>query len=310
MTETLRFGSGNREGHDASKFYDRGLAKADEDLKTLPVESPVTDQLWVQDSTDMHQLVDNSVALMVTSPPYHVGKVYDTDQTFEEYLDLLYRVFAETYRVLEPGGRAAINVAGLGRKPYLNLGNYVDQIMLDIGYFPRGEIIWKKGEGASGSCAWGSFKSAANPVLRDIHEKILVYSKGRFSRAKKGVSTISKEEFMEYTLSIWNMRPESAKKVKHPAPFPVELPRRLIELYTYEGDLVLDPFVGVGSTAVAAKQTGRHYVGYDLDVIYDEEGNPSSAGYIDLANQRLEEIHGGQDDVGSRARDHAGEPVQ
>src|SRR5439155_22288783 len=142
----------------------------------------------------------------------------------------------------------------------------------------RGEVIWQKSEGASGSCAWGSFRSAANPVLRDVTERVIVASKGRFDRAKSvkerealGLpheNTLTNDEFLEATLDVWDIPPESAKRVGHPAPFPVELPERLVRLYTYTGDLVLDPFMGSGSTLVAAARLGRRIVGYDLDPTY------------------------------------------
>jgi DNA modification methylase len=226
--------------------------------------------MYVHSAERMPELPDNSVTLMVTSPPYHVGKDYDSTVSFDEYLGLLANVFRETYRVLEPGGRAVVNVANLGRKPYIPLSHEVTRLMTGIGFLMRAEIIWQKGAGASGSCAWGSWKSAKNPVIRDIHEYLLVFSKGRFDRPHKGESTVTKEEFLEDTLSIWRIQPESAKRVGHPAPFPVELPRRLIELYTYSGDLVLDPFMGVGATAVAAITTSRHWVGYELSTDYAE----------------------------------------
>ena len=224
----------------------------------------------------MDELVDNSVALMVTSPPYHAGKDYDSDGTFEEYLDLLTRVFTETYRVLEPGGRAVVNVANLGRRPYVPLSHLVTARMLEIGFLMRAEVVLVKARGASGSCAWGSWQSARNPTLRDVHEYCLCFSKGRFDRVRNGESTIGRDDFMAATLSVWEIPAERASRVGHPAPFPIALPRRFIELYTYKGDLVLDPFMGAGSTAVAAVDTARHYVGYEID-----------ASYIELARARL-----------------------
>jgi site-specific DNA-methyltransferase (adenine-specific) len=246
----------------------------------------VVDQLFLQSAEDMHQIPDNCVALMVTSPPYNVGKDYDDDLDLDEYLGLLHRVFAETYRVLEPGGRVAVNVANLGRKPYIPLNQHVSALLTEIGFDLRGEIIWQKAKSAGGSCAWGSWRSAKNPTLRDVHEYIIVGSKGHNARQRKGADSISKEDFLEATISIWDILPESARRVGHPAPFPVELPRRLIELYTFEGDLVLDPFIGSGTTAVAAVEAERHFVGFDLD-----------ADYLELAETR---IHEGR--TGSRSR--------
>ena len=145
-------------------------------------------------------------------------------------------------------------------------------MMTEIGFLMRGEIIWNKGVKAGVSMAWGSWRSAANPVLRDTHEYILVFSKGAFSRKKPEgkENTITKEQFMEWTRSVWLMDTESARKIGHPAPFPVELPYRLIQLYTFTGDIILDPFIGSGTTAVAALMSGRKYIGYEINPQYAE----------------------------------------
>jgi modification methylase len=282
-TKTSSFGSPGRAGHDASAFYSGRLYEnqPQADGKAYaenPIASQHLDCIFRSSSESMAELPDNSVHLMVTSPPYNVGKDYDTDLTLEEYLAFLKRIWAETYRVLVPGGRACINVANLGRKPYIPLHVYLVRDMLDLRFLMRGEIIWDKGASASASTAWGSWQSAANPTLRDVHEYILVFSKGSFQRGKvepspentDGVrkNTISKQEFLEYTKSVWDFPAESARKIGHPAPFPVELPYRLIQLYTFEGDVVLDPFMGSGQTALAAFKSNRHFVGYEINASY------------------------------------------
>ena len=283
-TETASFGAGKRESHDASAFYRRRLVQhAPNPVSGEPQDPPaeILDTLFCKSSETMEEIPDDCVALMVTSPPYNVGKEYDDDLTLNDYLDLLHRVLKETYRVLEPGGRVAVNVANLGRKPYRSLSADVISILQDdLGMLLRGEVIWQKAKGATGSCAWGSYLSPQNPVLRDLTERVVIASKGRFDRAlsrsqreKLGLphqATIAAEEFLQATLDVWEIPSESATRVGHPAPFPKALPRRLIELYTYQEDLVLDPFMGSGTTAIAAVETGRHYVGFDTEPSYVE----------------------------------------
>lgn len=283
-TETSSFGSPGRIGHDSSKFYNSRLYKGmpTEKKKVTYVENRISKELlnriFCKGSGSMDEVPDNSVHLMVTSPPYNVGKDYDKDFTLDEYRDMLRRVFAEVYRVLVIGGRACINVANLGRKPYIPLHSWIIQDMIEIGFLMRGEIIWDKGSSAAASTAWGSWLSATNPTLRDIHEYILVFSKDTFSRQKlKGRrNTISRDEFLELTKSVWRFPAESATRVGHPAPFPIELPVRLIKLYTFDGEVVLDPFIGSGTTAIASLQTNRYYMGYDID-----------EGYVKLAEKRI-----------------------
>jgi len=240
---------------------------------------PWVDQVYCSDASRMTEIPDNSVALAFTSPPYNVGKDYDDDMSLADYLSLIERVGREVFRVLRPGGRYLINIANVGRKPYIPLNSQFWQLHMGLGFLPMGEVIWQKAKGANGSCAWGSWMNAKAPRLRDIHEYILVLAKQDYSRPDKGESDISREEFMDATLSIWQIPPESAKRVGHPAPFPVDLAARAIHLYSYKGDVVLDPFVGSGSTCVAATQLGRHYVGYDI-----------SSEYCEIAENRINEF--------------------
>jgi len=284
-TRTSAFGSPGRVNHDSTPFYAsklyEGLPKEEiVDYVENPVPPEFLDKIFCKSSEKMEEIPDNSIHLMVTSPPYNVGKEYDENLTLNEYREFLRKVWSEVKRVLVPGGRACINIANLGRKPYIPLHVFIVEDMLDLGFLMRGEIIWNKGASGSPSTAWGSWLSAKNPVLRDVHEYILVFSKGMFSRGNlRRKSTISKEEFLEFTKSVWTLPAEPATKIGHPAPFPVELPYRLIQLYTFEGEIVLDPFMGSGQTAIAAVKTRRHYVGYDIN----EE-------YTKLAERRIKEF--------------------
>lgn len=273
-TATSAFGTPGRINHDSTKFYESRLyedLKKGEKVKYIENEIPQENinRIYRKSSENMTELPDNSVHLMITSPPYNVTKEYDEDLSLDEYRNLLKNVWKETYRVLVPGGRACINVANLGRKPYIPLHSYIIEDMDALGYLMRGEIIWNKASSASPSTAWGSWLSAANPVLRDIHEYILVFSKNSFSRKKdKKENTIKKDEFLEWTKSVWTFPAVSAKQVGHPAPFPEELPHRLMQLYTFKGDVILDPFVGSGTTCLSAVKDDRNYVGYDVDPKY------------------------------------------
>lgn len=283
-TKTSSFGTPGRINHDSTEFYN---SKLYEDVK-IPkrvkfIENPIPpenlDKIYCKSSEVMSEIPDYSVHLMITSPPYNVKKEYDEDLSLNEYRTLLKSVFKETYKKLVTGGRACINVANLGRKPYIPLHSYIIEDMHKTGFYMRGEIIWNKASSASPSTAWGSWQSAANPVLRDIHEYILVFSKESFSRKREHKeNTITKEDFLEWTKSVWTFPAVSARMIGHPAPFPEELPHRLIQLYTFKGDVVLDPFCGSGTACLVALKDSRRYIGYDIE-----------PAYVKLANQRIKE---------------------
>ena len=287
-TKTSSFGTPGRVNHDASDFYNsnlyKGQKKSKKGLNYLEnkIDKENLNKIYCKTSELMDEIPDYSVHLMVTSPPYNANKEYDKDLSLDEYRALLKRVFQETYNKLVTGGRACVNIANLGRKPYIPLHAYIIEDMLAIGFLMRGEIIWNKAASASPSTAWGSWLSASNPVLRDIHEYILIFSKESFSR-KRGnkENTLKKEDFLEWTKSVWTFPAVSAKSIGHPAPFPAELPHRLIQLYTFKDEVVLDPFCGSGTTCLAALNNDRYYLGYDID--------PS---YVDLARKRIHENAG------------------
>lgn len=288
-TQTSAFGAPGRVSHDSSPFYSSRLyeqqpsaGQADSlSYNALPAEA--LDRVYHASSCHMDALPDSSVHLMVTSPPYNVGKEYDEDLTLAEYLAFLGEVWQEVLRVLVPGGRACVNVANLGRRPYLPIHAPIAQQMIDLGFLMRGEIIWQKGASSGTSTAWGSWMSPSNPTLRDTHEYILVFCKGGFRRPQPPgrQSTITRDEFLTFTKSVWEFAAASARRIGHAAPFPVELPYRLVQLYTYSGEVVLDPFMGSGQTAIAALKAGRHYVGYETD-----------EDYVRLAEQRIRQFAG------------------
>jgi len=268
----FKSGSGSRKAF-VSSFQNK------QELKEKHQENNVSlikNKIFNKSSEDMNELVDNCVSLTVTSPPYNIGKDSDLELNDEEYWKMINKVFSETYRVTKSGGRLVVNVANLGRKPYIPFSKYFTEALNEIGFIMRGEIIWQKSKGANANFAWGSWLSASNPVIRDIHEYCLVFSKDSMKNSSGGKSTIEKDEFMESTLSIWNITPEKAKKIGHPAPFPVELPKKFINLYSFKDDLILDPFIGSGTTAIASKLLKRKYVGYEIN-----------KNYIEIANNRL-----------------------
>lgn len=282
-TKTTSFGSVVRQSHNSEKFYNSKLFldfKISENIEFIEseIDEDKLDKIYCKSSENMDEIPDNSVHLMITSPPYNVGKEYDEDLTLDEYLKLLQRVFKSCHEKLVTGGRACINIANIGRKPYIPFHAMIMEIMLNLGFLMRGEIIWDKSASGGGSCAWGSWMSASNPVLRDFHEYILVFSKDSYSKNKKQPKkdTIEKQDFIDWTKSIWTFPAVNAKKIGHPAPFPVELPHRLINLYSYEGDVILDPFCGSGSTFIAARQNNRRYIGYDI-----------KKEYVELAEKRI-----------------------
>ena len=223
-TSTSAFGVSRRESHDASTYYNsrinKGIASQRDvgELQDLP--ETLHNVVLTGDARE-NPLPDNCVQLVVTSPPYNASKAYDDDLTLDEYLKLLHDVFAECYRVLSPGGRMVVNVANLGRKPYIPLSTYVNSMMIELGFLMRGEIIWDKSASAGSSCAWGSFQSASNPCLRDIHEYLLVFSKGDYKlprskkeRAEGRIDTIEKRDFIEQTKSIWRFATEFRREAR------------------------------------------------------------------------------------------------
>jgi site-specific DNA-methyltransferase (adenine-specific) len=211
------------------------------------------------------------------------GMKYDgvTDtMPIADYADLHLKAYTECYRVTEPGGRIAVVVANVGRDPYVRLDALHSRLLNEAEFIDRGTVVWHKG--STFGTAWGSWRRPTAPQLRDVHESILIFQKpGR--KSGKGFGDMTAEEFCAATQSVWAIRPASAKLAGHPAPFPLELVLRLIKLYTYPNDVVLDPFSGIGTTCMAAKQLRRRWIGVDIVPAYCAKAEVNIHGMNEVA---------------------------
>ena len=217
----------------------------------------------------------NSIDLVITSPPYNVGKEYSNysdDISMSEYRSLIARLFHRLDAVVKNDGRVCVNVSLKNDNEIIDIPSLIKEEANKFNWNLRFEIIWHKGSSES-STAWGSWRSPSSPRPIFNHEYIFVFDIGEES--KNSEKTISKERFMQLVKSVWDVKPQTTSE--HPAPFPVKIPKRLIELNSYEDDMILDPFMGSGTTALAAEKMNRKWTGIEM-----------SKEYIQLAYHRLE----------------------
>ncbi len=228
--------------------------------------------IYQADSADLTVLGDATIDLVVTSPPYNLDVSYNgyrDDVPYERYLEWVAVWARALLRVVRPSGRACINVpldSNKGGKRAV----YADYVRTFIaaGWRYQTTIVWNE-QNISRRTAWGSWLSPAAPFVTAPVEMVPVFYKGEWRRSRGSRRTdLERDEFLAWTLGVWEFPGENPKKVGHPAPFPLELPRRLIKLYSYLDDVVLDPFLGSGTTALAAKLLGRHCIGVEIDPTY------------------------------------------
>jgi site-specific DNA-methyltransferase (adenine-specific) len=230
----------------------------------------------------LREMPENSIHLIITSPPYNLSKQYSNhnDQmNYSEYLNWMQEVWEECKRVLIMGGRLCINIGENKRQNITSptFSAFIQQC-IDLKMLYRGTVIWNKNSAAK-HCAWGSWNSCSNPHIVPRHEYIVVFSKDSFElKNDKSKCDLNKDgkEFMEFTRSVWNMGTESKKKIGHPTPFPVELPRRLIKFYSYKDNIVLDPFAGSGTVGISCVRLDRNFILID-----------NSEEYCQLAKKRV-----------------------
>lgn len=239
----------------------------------------------------MKDLNDESIDLVVTSPPYFSLRDYSTWDTYEDYLSFISRVGKECYRVMKPGSWICWNVQDSLPFPPSQTGKerYSKPLAADsiktlekCGFNYERGIVWYKGEGTATQRLFGTYPWPGLLLISSLTEPIILMRKSRgkykkkIDQENKEKSKLSKENWSKWTLDHWDIRPESAKRIGHPAPYPIEIPYRLIRMFSFVGDVVLDPFMGSGTTALAAKRCSRKYVGYDIH-----------ENYIELASKRI-----------------------
>lgn len=231
----------------------------------------------------LKRLPDNCIDLIFTSPPYNFGLDYDNnddDHHWENYFNTLFGIFDECIRVLKYGGRIIVNVQPLF-SDYIPSHHMISNYFIGKKLIWKGEILWEKNNYNCKYTAWGSWKSPSNPYLKYTWEFLEVFTKGTLKKEGSGSNIdINADEFKKWVVAKWSIAPErKMKQFKHPAMFPEELVYRVLRLFSFENDIVLDPFNGAGTTTLVAKKTNRKYLGIDV-----------SKEYCDIAEERLNSI--------------------
>jgi DNA modification methylase len=238
-----------------------------------PVPPEFTNTIICGDSAEvLKKIPSNSIDLVFTSPPYNFGLDYQTGEDgilWDDYFEKLFAVFSECIRVLKFGGRILINVQPLF-SDYIPIHHIISNFFMQNKLIWKGEILWEKNNYNCKYTAWGSWKSPANPYLKYTWEYVEIFCKGDLKKTgNKEDADISADEFKKWVVARWSIGPERAmKEYGHPAMFPEELVERVLKMFSYKHDIILDPFNGIGTTAVVAKKLGRQYIGIDISDEY------------------------------------------
>ena len=230
-------------------------------------------QIIVGDSENiLNNIPDNCVDLVFTSPPYNFGLNYNKNQDdhyWGDYFSKLFKIFKECIRVTKYGGRIIINIQPLF-SDYIPSHHLISNFFIKEKLIWKGEILWEKNNYNCKYTAWGSWKSPSSPYLKYTWEFIEIFCKGDLKKTgdKENIN-ISADEFKKWVVAKWSIAPErNMKKYKHPAMFPEELVERVLKLFSYKRDIILDPFNGVGTTTVVSKRLNRKYIGIDISNEY------------------------------------------
>jgi len=243
-------------------------------------------QIYNDDILKVNSIPDESIDLIVTSPPYDVDikyENYDDSIPYSEYLQFTGKWLARCHDFTKPDGRLCLNVPlDKNKGGQQSVCADITTIAKDVGWKYHSTIVWNE-QNISRRTAWGSWMSASAPYVIAPVEVIVVLYKKLWEKVRKRASDITRDEFIQWTNGVWTFSGESKRRIGHPAPFPIELPRRCIKLFSYVGDLVLDPFLGSGTTILACLETGRVGIGVEIN-----------RNYCELAVRRLREHEIGQ----------------
>lgn len=271
----------NRKGKEKNRSQYYYAQDNDFSETSNPLPSEMINRIFCGDSLEvLKTFPDNSIDLIFTSPPYNFGLEYDSQDDahkWELYFNKLFAIFDECIRILKFGGRIAVNIQPLF-SDYIPSHHMISNFFIGRRMIWKGEILWEKNNYNCKYTAWGSWKSPSNPYLKYTWEFIEIFAKGTLKKAGDAQNAdITSEEFKEWVVAKWSIAPErKMKEFGHPAMFPEKLAERVIKLFSFVGDVVLDPFNGVGTTTAVAQKLGRRFVGIDI-----------SQEYCDIAQKRL-----------------------